>query len=61
MEIKSITEPSELKEVKGAEFGGERALFATSNLRLVDTVFHPGESALKCCRQIDAELCRFEG
>ena len=61
MEIKSITDPSKLREVKGAEFGGERALFATHNLRLVDTVFHPGESALKCCSQIDAERCRFDG
>lgn len=61
MEIKSITDPSKLKEVKGEEFGGERALFASHNLKLVDTVFHPGESALKCCTQIEAEHCRFEG
>ena len=61
MEIKSIKDPSKLREVKGAEFGGERALVATHNLRLVDTVFHPGESALKCCSQIDAERCRFDG
>lgn len=61
MEIKSITDPAALKEIKGEEFGGERALFASHGLRLADTVFHPGESALKCCTQIEAERCRFEG
>lgn len=61
MEIKSITDPAALKEIQGEEFGGERALFATHNLRLTDTVFHPGESALKCCTQIEAVRCRFEG
>lgn len=47
--------------VEGREFGGERALFATHDLNLVDCVFHQGESALKCCARIDATGCRFEG
>lgn len=47
--------------VEGKEFGGERALFATHDLSLVNCVFHVGESALKCCSQIDATGCRFEG
>lgn len=47
--------------VEGKEFGGERALFATHDLNLVNCTFHVGESALKCCGNINAEGCRFEG
>ncbi len=50
-----------LKEVDCKEFGGERALFATGGLELRRCVFHEGESALKCCRDIVADGCRFEG
>jgi len=50
-----------LKEMNGAEFGGERALFGARNLKLIDCVFHPGESALKHTSGIVAEHCRFEG
>lgn len=53
--------PEGLKAVDSKEFGGERALFATHGLELVDCVFHVGESALKCCRDIVAERCTFEG
>ena len=51
----------ELTTLTGEEFGGERALFAVKNVRLVDCVFHVGESALKCTDNIVAERCRFEG
>lgn len=51
----------DMKEVRGAEFGGERALFGVKNVRLVDCVFHSGESALKHTADIVAEHCRFEG
>ncbi|MDE6227162.1 MAG: DUF3737 family protein [Muribaculaceae bacterium] len=47
--------------IKNTEFGGERPLFATRNLKLEDVVIHTGESALKCCANIDAVRCRFEG
>lgn len=50
-----------LKELTEQEFGGERPLFATSDLHLKDVVIHAGESALKCCKNIVAEKCRFEG
>ncbi len=53
--------PEALKEVDCKEFGGERALFATGGLELRRCVFHEGESALKCCRDIVADGCRFEG
>ncbi|MCM1021974.1 MAG: DUF3737 family protein [Muribaculum sp.] len=49
------------KTVEGKEFGGERALFATHGLKLENVTFHPGESALKCCTDISALNCRFEG
>lgn len=50
-----------MKEIKDAEFGGERPLFAEHDLRLIDVTFHAGESALKCCRNIEAVKCTFEG
>lgn len=50
-----------IKTLANREFGGERALFAVKNVRLVDCVFHAGESALKRTAGIVAERCRFEG
>jgi len=43
------------------EFGGERPLFASHDLILRNVTVHVGESALKCCRNIVADNCRFEG
>lgn len=56
-----VVDTSVMKTVKDKEFGGERALFATHNLRLERVTFRPGESALKCCTNIDALGCRYEG
>ncbi|MDE6812705.1 MAG: DUF3737 family protein [Duncaniella sp.] len=50
-----------MKEIKDMEFGGERPLFASHDLKLVNVTIHAGESALKCCTDIVAEKCRFEG
>lgn len=50
-----------METIKDMEFGGERPLFARRNLRLENVTIHPGESALKCCANIDADHCRFEG
>lgn len=47
--------------IKDKEFGGERPLFASKNLRLEHVTIHAGESALKCCADIEAVDCRFEG
>ena len=47
--------------IKNKEFGGERPLFAARNLRLEDVTIHAGESALKCCANIEADGCTFEG
>lgn len=53
MEIKTV--------IRNEEFGGERPLFATYGLKLENVTVHAGESALKCCSDIEAENCRFEG
>jgi hypothetical protein len=53
--------PADMQQVVNKEFGGERALFATHSLSLYKVTFHPGESALKCCSNIDAVDCLFEG
>ena len=50
-----------MKIISNAEFGGERPLFATHSLTLDNVTIHAGESALKCCSDITANNCRFEG
>lgn len=47
--------------IKDCEFGGERPLFAARNIKLENVVVHTGESALKCCANVEAVNCRFEG
>ena len=50
-----------MKTIKNQEFGGERPLFGERNLRLENVTIHAGESALKCCANIEADHCTFEG
>lgn len=47
--------------IEDKEYGGERPLFGSHDLRLVGVTIHAGESALKECRNIEAEDCKFEG
>lgn len=53
--------PVFMKTISNSEFGGERPLFATHGLALENVIIHEGESALKCCSDITAVKCRFEG
>ena len=50
-----------MKTISNTEFGGERPLFASYDLRIENVTIHAGESALKECSNIDAVNCRFEG
>lgn len=50
-----------MKVIENREFGGERPLFASHDLRLTGVTIHAGESALKECSNIEADNCRFEG
>lgn len=50
-----------MKEIRDMEFGGERPLFASKDLKLNNVTIHAGESALKCCAKIEADNCCFEG
>ncbi len=50
-----------METIKDREFGGERPLFASHNLKLENVTIHAGESALKECSDIDAVKCIFEG
>lgn len=50
-----------MKTIKNEEFGGERPLFGSKDLRLENVTIHAGESALKECSNIEAVNCRFEG
>lgn len=59
--IRPVEFPEDMHTVEGKEFGGERALFATHRLRLEDATFHAGESALKCCSDIDIDRYHQDG
>lgn len=50
-----------MRTIENTEFGGERPLFASRDLKLVNVTIHAGESALKECSDIEAIDCRFEG
>ena len=47
--------------IKNQEFGGERPLYASCDLRLEEVTIHVGESSIKESKNIEAEKCRFEG
>lgn len=50
-----------METIKNAEFGGERPLFGSHDLRLENVTIHAGESAIKSCSNIEAIGCTFEG
>lgn len=47
--------------IKNQEFGGERPLYASHDLRLENVTIHVGESSIKESSNIEAEDCVFEG
>ena len=47
--------------IKDREYGGERPLFATHDLRLENVVVTDGESAIKQCQRMEADSCKFYG
>lgn len=47
--------------IKDKEFGGERPLYASHDLRLENVTIHIGESSIKESSNIEASNCRFEG
>lgn len=47
--------------IKDKSFGGERPLFGIEDVRLEGVTITDGESGIKCCRNIEAEGCRFFG
>ncbi|MDE5607500.1 MAG: DUF3737 family protein [Muribaculaceae bacterium] len=50
-----------MKELKDISMGGERPLFASHDLHLDNVTITAGESGIKCCSNIHADNCRFEG
>lgn len=47
--------------IENEHFEGERPLFGTHHMKLVNVTIGAGESALKRCSDIEAVNCRFEG
>lgn len=43
------------------EYGGERPLYCSHDLRLEHVTIHKGESSIKECSNIEADHCQFEG
>lgn len=50
-----------MKEIKNQNFGGERPLFGIEDTRLENVIITDGESGIKCCRNIEADNCKFYG
>lgn len=50
-----------MQVIRNQEFGGERPLYASRDLRLEEVTIHVGESSIKESKNIEAENCRFEG
>ena len=50
-----------MKLIKGQSFGGERPLFGIEDTRMEDVTIAEGESGIKCCRNVEADGCRFVG
>lgn len=48
-----------MKNIKGGELTGERALFASADLKIENAHFHSGESPLKESREIEISECKF--
>ena len=47
--------------IRNKEYGGERPLYASHDLRLENVTIHVGESSIKESSNIEAEGCTFEG
>lgn len=50
-----------METIRDRQFGGERPLFESHNLRLQNITITDGESAIKECSNIEAEDCKFYG
>ncbi len=48
-----------MRIITNTEFGGERPLFESHNLRLENASIRTGESAIKECSNIEAVDCEF--
>ena len=47
-----------MQTIRNKEYGGERPLYASHNLRLENVTIHIGESSIKEASNIEAEDCR---
>ena len=49
-----------MEVIRNSEFGGERPLFESHNLRLENVIIRAGESAIKESSNFEAVDCRLE-
>ena len=47
--------------IKDKEYGGERPLYASRDIRLENVTIHVGESSVKESANVEAVNCTFEG
>ena len=52
---------SERKQIHQEFLTGERALFASNDMDIYDTIFDDGESPLKECRKLDIDTTQEGG
>lgn len=50
-----------MNQIKSKSLGGERPLFGIKDTRLEDITITDGESGIKCCKNIEANNCKFYG
>lgn len=50
-----------MKLIKDKSYGGERPLFGIQNVRLENVTITDGESGIKCCKDLEADGCKFYG
>ena len=58
---KSRVKKSIMEVIKNKEYGGERPLFESHNLRLENVTITDGESGIKECTNMEADHCHFYG
>lgn len=59
--MKPLNDNKDMELIKDKELGGERPLFGIKDTRLENVTITEGESGIKCCKNIEADNCRFVG
>jgi len=56
-----VKQLNNMQLIQDKSFGGERPLFGIRDTRMENVTITEGESGIKCCKNIEADHCRFVG